>query len=53
MTIAIRPLDGDFEATIDRALAQRAATREFITRALADGVREIIFVGVGGSFGSA
>lgn len=53
MTIAIRPLDGDFEATIERALAQRAATREFITRALADGVREIIFVGVGGSFASS
>lgn len=52
-TIPLRPLDTEFRTTLEHALAQRDATRDFVARATRDGVTDVVFVGVGGSYSSS
>ena len=53
MARALRPLDPDFEATLAQALEKRAATRALAREAVAGGVTDVVFVGVGGSYSSS
>ncbi|WP_176737835.1 SIS domain-containing protein [Micromonospora inyonensis] len=51
--LRLRPIADDFLPTLDHALSQRDAARAFVAEAITDGVRDVLFLGCGGSWASS